>query len=112
MSEIQSNLAKLRRERGISINHLAEVAGVTRQTIHAIEVGGSIPNTAIALRLARVLETSVEELFSLSEDAPIEKPRPRQALFLSGSDAPVAGQPVQLCRIDKQLVASPPSPWD
>ncbi|MFL6446172.1 MAG: substrate-binding domain-containing protein [Bryobacteraceae bacterium] len=112
MSEIQSNLAKLRRERGISINHLAEVAGVTRQTIHAIAVGGSIPNTAVALRLARVLETSVEELFSLPEDAPIEKPPPRQALFLPGSDAPVAGQPVQLCRIDKQLVASPPSPWD
>jgi putative molybdopterin biosynthesis protein len=112
MVEIKNNLAKLRRERAVSINHLASVAGVTRQTIHAIEVGNSVPNTAVALRLARALEASVEELFSLPDDAKPQKIRSERALLLPGSEAPTAGQPVQLCRVDKQLVASAPSPWN
>src|SRR5690349_5888019 len=104
MNEVENHLAKLRRERRVSVTHLATVAGVTRQTIHAIEAGNYVPNTAVALKLARALEASVEELFVLPGP---EGPKKRwgQALFLSGSDTPVPGQPVQLCRVDGQLIA-------
>jgi putative molybdopterin biosynthesis protein len=111
MPEIENSLAKLRRERGISVNPLASAAGVTRQTIHAIEVGSYVPNTAVALRLARILATSVEELFALADEPAVVKPRLESAVLLPGLEVPVPGQPVQLCRVDEQLVASAPSPW-
>ena len=51
---------------------LAAQAGVTRQAIYAIEAGTYVPNTAVALRLARALETSVETLFALDpEESPV-----------------------------------------
>lgn len=111
MPEIENKLAKLRRERQISVADLAAAVGVTRQAIHSIELGSYIPNTAVALRLARVLDTSVEELFSLPHDPELLKPRSERAILLPGSETATAGQPVQLCRVDKQLVASAPAPW-
>jgi molybdate-binding protein len=66
----------------------------------------------VALRLARALEASVEDLFSLPEDASPQKIRSQRALLLPGTNAPVAGQPVQLCRVHKQLVASAAVPFD
>ena len=51
---------------GLSQQELATRSGLTRQAISAIEAGHYLPNTAVALRLARVLGGSVEALFSLS----------------------------------------------
>ncbi len=89
---------------------LAKSAGVTRQTIYAIEAGSYIPNTTVALRLARALEATVEELFALPEAPPSVALRQEQAFLLPGSDTLEAGQPVQLCRMGKRLLASAPSP--
>ncbi|MDQ6664999.1 MAG: helix-turn-helix transcriptional regulator, partial [Acidobacteriota bacterium] len=66
--EIDNQLGKARQARGLSAAELAHSAGVSRQTIHAIEAGNYIPNAVIALRLARALDTSVEDLFRLAED--------------------------------------------
>lgn len=44
---------------------LAERAGITRKSIHAIETGQMVPSTILALKLAAVLGVSVEELFAL-----------------------------------------------
>ena len=44
---------------------LARSVDVSRQTIYAIEAGTYVPNTEVALNLARELEVTVEELFSL-----------------------------------------------
>ena len=44
---------------------LAERAGVTRQTIIAIEKGSFNPSVKLALKLAKILNTTVEELFVL-----------------------------------------------
>jgi hypothetical protein len=65
---------------------------------------------AIALKLARALETTVEDLFSLPEDAHAPDPRAEQVALLPDSLVPQAGQAVQLCRVDKHIVASVPSP--
>ena len=47
---------------------LADKVGVTRQTIHSIEKGKFKPSVELALRLARVLGTSVEQLFELENE--------------------------------------------
>lgn len=107
---IENNLAKRRQARGISAAHLAHVTGVTRQTIYAIEAGSYVPNTTVALKLARALDVTVEELFALSEDLPQPELRTLQAQLLPGADALQPGQPLQLCRVDKHMMASPPSP--
>ena len=113
MPEIENKLGELRRQRGFSAIELAGMAGITRQTIYAIEAGSYVPNTTVALRLARALDTEVEELFSLSEAAPPPHLRSEQATLLPGSQAPSAGQPVRLCHVDKKLMAAAPSalPW-
>lgn len=108
--EVRTNLGALRQKRGISAAALARAAGVTRQTIYAMEAGSYVPNTAVALRLARALETSVEDLFALPDDSGGAALRRSQALLLPGSGEIEPGQPVQLCRMGKKLVASAPSP--
>jgi putative molybdopterin biosynthesis protein len=110
MSEIETNLGELRRKRGLSAIHLAATAGVSRQTIYAMEAGTYVPNTAVALRLARALETTVEELFSLPGPASAPNLREDRATLLPGSTILQAGQAVQLCRVDQRLMASLPSP--
>lgn len=109
-SEIENNLAKLREKRGFSAAHLAGMVGVSRQTIYAMEAGSYVPNTALALKLARALESGVEDLFSLAEDLPAPELRTETVAMLPGSDSLEPGQPVQLCRVDKRMMASPPSP--
>lgn len=47
---------------------LADRAGVSRQTIVAVEKGNYNPSVELALRLARALATTVEELFRLEEE--------------------------------------------
>ncbi len=53
----------------LSQAELAERVGVSRQTIVAIERGNYNPSVALALRLARALATTVEDLFVLEGDA-------------------------------------------
>jgi putative molybdopterin biosynthesis protein len=110
MPEIETSLGKLRRKRGISVMHLAAAIGVSRQTIYAMESGTYVPNTAVALRLARALDTTVEELFSLPDDAPEPNLRSELSTLLPGSEFPRTGQAVQLCPVDKRLMAAAPSP--
>jgi molybdate-binding protein/DNA-binding XRE family transcriptional regulator len=109
-TDIENNLARLREKRGISAAGLARLVSVSRQTIYAMEAGSYVPNTAVALKLARVLETNVEDLFSLSEDLAPPELRTETVAMLPGSDSAAPGQPVQLCRVEKRLVASVPSP--
>src|SRR5579863_7945332 len=71
-----NRLAAIRKSRGVGAADLARQAGITRQAIYAIEAGTYVPNTTVALRLARSLETSVEELFALDpEDSPAAERR-------------------------------------
>jgi len=45
---------------------LAQKVGVTRQTVLAIEKGNYAPSVVLALRLAKTLKCTVEELFDES----------------------------------------------
>lgn len=68
MAEIVSNqLRRWRFERDeMTQEQLARAAGVTRQTIIALEKAKYAPSLVLAFRLAHALEVSLEELFQYS----------------------------------------------
>jgi molybdate-binding protein/DNA-binding XRE family transcriptional regulator len=105
VGRIQNNLAAVRKGRGISAADLAKKVNVTRQTIYAIEAGNYVPNTEVTLQLARILEVSVEELFSLPVDQR-EETVTVTAEYL-GHALPANGQAVRVCRVGKNLVSVP-----
>lgn len=57
---------KKRLEFALTQEELAEKAGVSRQTIIAIEKGNYTPSVLLALKIARIFKTSVEDIFSIS----------------------------------------------
>jgi putative transcriptional regulator len=52
---------------------LAELAGITRASVNAIEGGRMIPSILLALKLARALGVSVDDLFHLSGEEQAER---------------------------------------
>jgi molybdate-binding protein/DNA-binding XRE family transcriptional regulator len=102
---IENSLAQIRKSRGIGASDLARRVNVSRQTIYAIEVGTYVPNTEVALHLARELEVTVDELFSLSSETP-SSPESVTAEVLSAA-APAKGQPVRICQIGSRWVSVP-----
>ena len=57
----------LRKARGLRQEDLAELLGVSRQTVIAMENDKYDPSLALAMRLARLLETPVEVIFRLED---------------------------------------------
>ncbi|MGY3793091.1 helix-turn-helix transcriptional regulator [Aquimarina sp. 433] len=47
---------------------LAEKIGVSRQTINAMEKNKCVPSTVLALKIAKLFEKPVEEIFFLDSD--------------------------------------------
>lgn len=64
---LETSLRRARAFRGLSQAGLAAQAGISRQALGALEAGRSVPSTAVSLRLARALRSTVEQLFSLAE---------------------------------------------
>jgi len=62
-AELSSHVREHRLRAGLTQEELARAVGVTRQTIIAIEKGNYPPSVLLALRLARRLGVTVEELF-------------------------------------------------
>jgi molybdate-binding protein/DNA-binding XRE family transcriptional regulator len=63
----QNHLKNIRVTQGLSQSELAKKSGITRQAVSAIESHLYLPTTAVALRLAAVLNCRVEDLFSLAD---------------------------------------------
>jgi len=62
------NTVKLERARiNLSQQELAERVQVSRQTIHSIESGKFMPSYILAIKIARVLSVSVQELFVVED---------------------------------------------
>ena len=62
---MKNRIRVARAEVRMTQQQLAEAVGVSRQTVNAIESGKFVPSTLLALKIARLLGKSVEELFSL-----------------------------------------------
>jgi putative transcriptional regulator len=65
---VKNEVNRYRSEKGMTQEALAEKAGVSRQTIIAIEKGNYTPSVLLAIRLARAFGARVEDLFSLTHD--------------------------------------------
>jgi putative molybdopterin biosynthesis protein len=74
----------------LGAGELAIRCGVTRQALHAVETGQYLPNTLVALRLARALGCRVEDLFRLPDE------RVGAVLLGAPEPSPPAGTRVQL----------------
>ena len=60
---LKNNLKEVRAERKLSQNQLAEMVGVSRNTISSIETGQFNPTAKLALVLCIALDKKFEELF-------------------------------------------------
>lgn len=101
--DVHTNLAQLRAKRGLAAAELAAQIGISRQTIHAIESGLYVPNTVVSLKLARVLDTTVGELFRLeAEHQTINETD--EAFVLGGAASLFKGHPLRLCGVNDRIV--------
>ena len=64
-AKLLNRLQKLRKQVGLTQEELSNSAEVSRKSINAIENGVYVPSTVLALKIARTLECSVEDLFKL-----------------------------------------------
>ncbi|GJL56431.1 MAG: hypothetical protein NPIRA02_35630 [Nitrospirales bacterium] len=99
---IVNGILAIRQAKGLTQIELANRVGLTRQAMHAIEHNHYLPNTFMALQLARVLDCQVEDLFSLHQDE-----QEIEAEFLG--TLPVEGQPlrVNMSQVGNRLLARP-----
>src|ERR1041384_948426 len=69
--ELENRLREKRQAQGLSQKQLADLAGITRQAISALESDQYSPATSVALQLARALRCRVEDLFNLKQGGQI-----------------------------------------
>lgn len=65
---MKNNIRVERAIKNITQAELADLIGVSRQTINTIESNRYVPSTVLALKIARVFEKPVEQIFMLSEE--------------------------------------------
>jgi putative molybdopterin biosynthesis protein len=63
--EMENRLREKRQALALSQKQLADLAGITRQAVSALEANQYWPATSVALQLARALHCRVEDLFSI-----------------------------------------------
>ena len=61
---MNNRLKVLRAERDWSQAHLAELLGVSRQTVNALETGRYDPSLPLAFRIARLFGQPIEAIFT------------------------------------------------
>jgi len=64
--KLLNNLESIRKSAGLTQKDLSDLAGVSRVSINAIENGVYVPSTVLALKIAKTLKCSVEDLFQLT----------------------------------------------
>ena len=64
----ENRLKEYRNQYGINQEQLGKLAGVSRQTISLIERGDYYPSVLLALKIAKIFNTTVEELFIYEEE--------------------------------------------
>lgn len=60
---MENNVREYREYKGVSLRWLARKVGCGTSTLCDIEKGRSVPNVRIAIRIARALGTTVENLW-------------------------------------------------
>ena len=65
---LENRLKELRAAKGLNQQELGALVGASRQTISRIERGDYNPSITLALRIAKVFGTTVEQVFYLTEE--------------------------------------------
>ncbi len=100
IDSVSCDIKAIRVAKGLSQRELAERIGVGRQAVSDMESGRYVPNTAIALRIARELECKVEDLFR------IDSVSEGHSITLA-EHVDTAGTRLSIVRINNRLVAYP-----
>ena len=70
LETLKNIVRQLRTEKGLSQGELAELVGVTRQTIISLEKGNYVPSLLLAMRLSDALSAPITEIFSREGSEP------------------------------------------
>ena len=65
---MKNNIKVERAIKGLTQEDLAKKVSVSRQTINAMEANKYVPSTVLALKIARVFNKPVEEIFILEKN--------------------------------------------
>lgn len=68
MAILLNRLKELRARDGLSQTELAKLTGSSRQTISLIERGDYLPSILIAMKIAKVFQLPVDDVFSIKEE--------------------------------------------
>lgn len=64
METLKNIVKELRIQKNLSQEALAELVGVTRQTIISLEKGSYVPSLLLAMRISEVLNSPIETIFT------------------------------------------------
>ncbi|MCL5992495.1 MAG: helix-turn-helix transcriptional regulator [Bacteroidetes bacterium] len=64
---MKNNIKVERAIKNITQDELAKLAGVSRQTINAMELGKYVPSTVLAMKIAKVFDKKVDDIFKLED---------------------------------------------
>jgi len=67
MTKLNSNLKQFRKKKKLTQDELAKKVQVRRETITHLERGRYNPSLILALRISKVLDIPVEDLFQLDD---------------------------------------------
>ncbi|MBP1533175.1 MAG: helix-turn-helix transcriptional regulator [Ruminococcus sp.] len=67
MPELKTKIKELRASRNMKQGDLAELVGVRRETIIRLEKGQYNPSLKLAMDIAHIFETTVEDIFTFEE---------------------------------------------
>lgn len=70
---LYNHLKEYRAKLNVNQHEMGRLVGVSRQTISQIERGDYSPSVTLALKLARVFEVSVEDIFVYEEESEDEE---------------------------------------
>lgn len=65
---LNNRLKEYRAKINVNQTEMGRLVGVSRQTISQIERGDYSPSVTLALKIAKVLDVRVEDIFSYEED--------------------------------------------
>ena len=65
---LENRLKEYRAHLGINQSDMGKLAGVFRQTISLIERGDYSPSVTLALKLAKICQVTVEDIFTYVEE--------------------------------------------
>lgn len=69
---LNNRLKEYRVKINVNQTQMGNLVGVSRQTISQIERGDYSPSVTLALKIAKIFNASVEDIFSYEEDEVIE----------------------------------------